>query len=59
MNNTAKGCAYEVFVQALYLALHDADGFDDMKVEHNKANLVGRSGCAHQIDVYLEFNIAG
>jgi hypothetical protein len=59
VSNTAKGTAYEVFVQALYQTLHDADGFDDIKVEHNKTDLVGRSGCAHQIDVYWEFKIAG
>jgi len=59
MSNTAKGTAYELFVQALYQTLHDADGFDDIKVEHNKTDLVGCSGCAHQIDVYWEFTIAG
>jgi len=59
VNNTAKGTAYEVFVQALYQTLHDADGFDDIKVERNKTDIVGRSGCAHQIDVYWEFKIAG
>lgn len=59
VSNKAKGTAYEQFVQALYRTLHDADGFDDITVEHNKSDLVGRSGRTHQIDVYWEFRIAG
>lgn len=59
MSNTAKGTAYEQFVQGLYQTLHGAEGFENVKIEHNKTNLVGRSGCAHQIDVYWEFTIAG
>jgi len=58
MSNTSKGTAYEKFVQGLYQTLHDAEGFEEVKVEHN-IELTGKSGCAHQIDVYWEFKIAG
>jgi hypothetical protein len=58
MSNTSKGTAYEIFVQGLYQTLHDAEGFEEVKVAHN-IELTGRSGCAHQIDVYWEFKIAG
>lgn len=57
-NTTAKGTSYEKFVQGLYQTLHDADGFDDIKIEHNKT-VKGCSGCTHQIDVYWQFKIAG
>ena len=59
MNNSEKGTNYEKFVQGLFQTLHDADGFEDVRVEQNKTDIVGRSGCAHQIDVYWEFKIAG
>lgn len=58
MSNTSKGTAYEKFVQGLYQTLHDAEGFEEVSVEHN-IELIGRSGCAHQIDVYWEFQLAG
>jgi hypothetical protein len=58
MNKTEKGTAYEQFVLGLYQSLHDADGFENVTVEHNKS-VTGRSGCAHQIDVYWAFTLAG
>lgn len=58
MSNTSKGTAYEKFVRKLYQTLHDAEGFEGVKVEHNIV-LTGKSGCAHQIDVYWEFRVAG
>ncbi len=46
-------------MQAIYQTLHDEDAFQNIKVEHNKTGLVGKSGCSHQIDVYWEFEVAG
>lgn len=58
MSGTKKGMAYEKFVQGLYQSLHDAEGFEQVCVEHNKTDLAGRSGCQHQLDVYWEFRVA-
>lgn len=59
MNNREKGTNYEKFVQGIFQTLHDAEGFEDVRVEQNKTDLIGRSGCVHQIDVYWEFKVAG
>jgi hypothetical protein len=59
MSKVSDGTEYEKFVQAIYQTLHDEDGFQNIKVEHNKTDLVGKSGCSHQIDVYWEFEVAG
>ncbi|MBN9436952.1 restriction endonuclease [Bosea sp. (in: a-proteobacteria)] len=52
------GTEYEQFTQAVYQALVDADGVENIEVKHN-IKLLGKSGCEHQIDVYWEFKIAG
>jgi predicted helicase len=49
---------YEKLTQEIYQALHDAEGFNTIKVQHN-VNIPGKSGCEHQIDVYWEFKVAG
>ena len=59
MNSTARGAAYEEFVETLYRTLLDAEGFGAVKVEKNKTDLESSSGCAHQIDIYWEFKMAG
>ncbi len=59
MNSTARGTAYEELVETLYRTLLDAEGFGAVKVEKNKTDLESSSGCAHQIDVFWEFKMAG
>ena len=59
MNNSQKGTNYEKFVQSIYQTLHDAEGIKNVQIEQNKTDLIGRSGCTHQIDVYWEFKAAG
>lgn len=49
---------YEKFTQEIYQTLLDNEDINPVQVEHN-VDLVGRSGCKHQIDVYYEFEIAG
>lgn len=56
--NVETGTEYEQFVQAVYQAVINAEGIENIKVQHN-IQLLGKSGCEHQIDVYLEFRIAG
>ena len=53
------GNDYEKFVQAIYQTLLNEDGLGTVKVEQNKTDLVGKSGCAHQLDVYWEFQLGG
>ena len=57
-NNIGKGTDYEKFVQAVYQAVIDVEGVENITVQHN-IELTGKSGCAHQIDVYWEFKVAG
>ncbi len=49
---------YEKFAQEIYQGLVDADVVKTTDVKHN-VKLVGKSGQAHQIDVYWEYEIAG
>lgn len=49
---------YEKFTREIYQTFLDNEDIKHIKVEHN-VDLVGRSGCKHQIDVYYEFEIAG
>jgi hypothetical protein len=49
---------YEKFAQEIYQGLVDADAVKTTDVKHN-VKLVGKSGQAHQIDVYWEYEIAG
>ncbi len=49
---------YEKFAQEIYQGLVDADVVKTTNVKHN-VKLVGKSGQAHQIDVYWEYEIAG
>ncbi len=49
---------YEKFAQEIYQALVDVDVVKTTDVKHN-VKLVGKSGQAHQIDVYWEYEIAG
>lgn len=57
-SNVSVGTEYEKFVQAVYQAVLAADGVENVDVQHNIL-MPGRSGCAHQIDVYWEFKLAG
>ena len=50
--------AYEKFAQEIYQTLLDSEDIKPTEVQHN-VDLVGRSGCKHQIDVYWEYEIAG
>ena len=59
MSSTARGEAYEEFVETLYRSLLDAEGFGTVEVERNKTDLKSSSGCAHQIDIFWEFKMAG
>jgi hypothetical protein len=56
--NVERGTEYELFVQAVYQALVNADGVENVEVRHN-IEIKGNSGCNHQIDVYWEFLLAG
>jgi len=49
---------YEKFAQEIYQTLLDSEDIKPTKVQHN-VDLIGRSGCKHQIDVYWEYEIAG
>jgi len=49
---------FEIFTQSLYQEIIKEEGFDDIIVFHNK-KLLGKSGVAHQIDVYWEKTIGG
>ncbi len=49
---------YEKFTQEVYQTLVNADVVNSTNVKHN-IQLVGKSGQAHQIDVYWEYKIAG
>lgn len=49
---------YERLTQDIYQTLHDAEGIKPITVKHNVL-VEGKSGCKHQIDVYLEFEMVG
>lgn len=49
---------FELFTQRIYQRLVNNDVVKPTKVQHN-VKLKGKSGCAHQIDVYWEYEIAG
>lgn len=49
---------YEKFTQEVYQTLVNTDVVNSTNVKHN-IQLVGKSGQAHQIDVYWEYKIAG
>ena len=49
---------YEVFVQEIYQTLIDNEEIKSTIVQHN-VDLIGKSGCNHQIDVYWEYEVAG
>lgn len=49
---------YEKFTQEIYQGLVNADVVKTTDVKHN-IKLIGKSGQAHQIDVYWEYEIAG
>jgi hypothetical protein len=57
-SNVEKGTDYEKFVQGIYQAILVAQGVQNITVQHN-IELMGKSGCSHQIDVYWEFKLAG
>jgi len=57
-SNVEKGTDYEKFVQGIYQAILAAQGVQNITVQHN-IELMGKSGCSHQIDVYWEFKLAG
>ncbi len=49
---------YEILVVELHQALINADGVTTVSVAHDKT-IIGKSGAAHQIDVYWEFELGG
>jgi hypothetical protein len=52
------GTDFELLVQAIYQEIIDEEKFDTINVEHD-IKIKGKSGQAHQIDVYWEIMIAG
>jgi hypothetical protein len=48
---------YELLARAIYQAIHEKEGINTVKVQHN-VSLAGRSGVEHQVDVYWEFKQA-
>jgi hypothetical protein len=50
--------AYEKFAQEIYQILLDNEDIKPINVQHN-VDILGRSGCKHQIDVYWEYEVAG
>jgi len=58
MNDLNNAIEYEKFAQEIYQTLLDSEDIRPTKVQHN-VDIVGRSGCKHQIDVYWEYDIAG
>lgn len=49
---------FELLVKSIYEEILSKEGFKTIKVSHD-VKIKGKSGQAHQIDVYWEFNIAG
>lgn len=58
MKKMKKDTEYEKLAQEIYQNLISHQGNNAIKVQHN-VKLVGKSGRAHQIDVYWEYEIAG
>lgn len=56
--DTEKHIEYEKLTQEIYQALHDEEGMNIIKVDHN-VKIEGKSTCKHQIDVYWEFEMVG
>jgi hypothetical protein len=52
------GTDYERLTRDVYEALLRSDGIDTVEVCHD-TEVLGRSGCSHQIDVYWEFRLGG
>lgn len=50
--------AYEQLAREVYQGILEAEGFGTIEVRHN-VKIPGRSGQAHQIDIYWEFALAG
>ena len=48
---------YEKLTQAIYQSILRKEGLDEICVKHNE-DITGRSGVAHQIDVYWKFKQA-
>ncbi|MFM5012887.1 restriction endonuclease [Aeromonas veronii] len=53
-----KGTEFELFVKAIYEEILEQDAIENIRVEHD-VKVRGKSGQAHQIDVYWEFSSAG
>ena len=49
---------FELLVKSIYEEILGKGGFETIKVSHN-VKIEGKSGQAHQIDVYWEFKVAG
>lgn len=58
IDDFSEDVAYEQFAQEIYQTLLDSEDIKPINVQHN-VDIVGRSGCKHQIDVYWEYEIAG
>jgi hypothetical protein len=58
LSRTERASEYESLTQFVYQSLLDAQGFGQIKVEHD-IHLPGKSGHSHQIDVYWEYELAG
>lgn len=52
------GADFELLVKSIYEEILEKDGFETIQVSHD-VKVLGKSGQAHQIDVYWEFKIAG
>lgn len=55
---TNENTEYEKLAREIYQAISDAEGVNNIDVQHN-IKLLGKSGCNHQIDVYWEFEMMG
>lgn len=53
-----RGTEFELFVKAIYEEIIEQEDIDNVRVEHD-IKVIGKSGQAHQIDVYWEFSSAG
>jgi len=49
---------YELLTRDVYQALLRSEGVETVEVRHD-TEVLGRSGCTHQLDVYWEFRLAG
>lgn len=55
MNENTK---YELFVKDIYNILHKSENIENIDICHN-VELMGLTGCKHQIDIYWHFIMAG